>query len=55
MTQESKICPCCGGSQLLRHARPGGLYWLCMSCREEVLPFIISQEHRPTLVNMVPD
>ncbi len=28
-------CPCCG-SPLLRHARQGGLYWFCTSCRQDM-------------------
>ncbi|WP_251960057.1 hypothetical protein [Nostoc commune] len=35
MTTRANTCPCCGGS-LLRHARHGGLYWFCLSCRLEV-------------------
>lgn len=36
-------CPSCGSSNLLRHARRNGLYWLCMSCRQEVMPLDLSQ------------
>lgn len=32
------ICPCCGSSEVLRHARREGVYWVCRSCRQEVLP-----------------
>ncbi len=28
-------CPCCGSS-LLRHARQGGIYWFCTSCRQDM-------------------
>jgi len=31
-------CPCCGSSRLLRHARHNRVFWLCPSCRQEVLP-----------------
>lgn len=37
-------CPSCGSSSLLRHARRNGLYWLCMSCRQEVMPLDLSQK-----------
>ena len=33
-------CPCCGGS-LLRHARQGGLYWFCTSCRQD-MPILLT-------------
>ena len=35
MIMRANTCPCCGGS-LLRHIRHGGLYWFCVSCRQEV-------------------
>jgi len=28
-------CPCCGGS-VLRHVRYHGVYWFCLSCKQEV-------------------
>jgi len=37
-------CLSCGSSDLLRHARRNGLYWLCMSCRQEVIPLDLSQK-----------
>ena len=42
-------CPCCSGN-LLRHVRAGGLYWMCLRCRQE-MPIIngidfAGQEHR---------
>lgn len=33
-------CPCCGGS-LLRHARQGGVYWFCTSCRQD-MPILLA-------------
>ncbi len=31
----SNQCPCCNGS-LLHHIRPGGSYWFCSTCRQEM-------------------
>ncbi len=36
MSMESETCPCCGSFEMLRHVRAGGVYWFCMSCRQEV-------------------
>lgn len=33
-------CPCCG-SALLRHARQGGVYWFCTSCRQD-MPLLLA-------------
>ncbi len=33
-------CPCCGSS-LLRHARQGGVYWFCTSCRQD-MPLLLA-------------
>lgn len=40
---EINICPCCGSSEVLRHARREGLYWVCRTCRQEVLPLNLTQ------------
>ncbi|MBE9007140.1 hypothetical protein IQ259_19230 [Fortiea sp. LEGE XX443] len=42
MSMRANTCPCCGGS-LLRHVRHGGLYWLCLSCRQEVPQLTINR------------
>lgn len=36
MSMRSASCPCCGSSEILRHIRSGGVYWFCMSCRQEI-------------------
>jgi ribosomal protein L37AE/L43A len=40
-------CPCCGSS-LLRHARPGGVYWFCTSCRQD-MPLLMTTTKLPRL------
>lgn len=42
MNMRNNTCPCCGGS-LLRHVRPGGVYWFCQSCWQEVPLLAVSQ------------
>ena len=46
MDMRTNSCPCCGSS-LLRHARPGGLYWFCTSCWLEVPLLTMDQKPRP--------
>lgn len=45
MNMRNNSCPCCGDS-LLRHVRPGGVYWFCTSCWQEVPLFAVSQAPR---------
>jgi hypothetical protein len=41
MNMRSLTCPCCGSYEMLRHIRHGGMYWFCMTCRQE-MPLLIS-------------
>ncbi|MBW4651263.1 MAG: hypothetical protein KME06_21610 [Kastovskya adunca ATA6-11-RM4] len=41
----SNYCLCCGSGRMLRHARSQGMYWFCMSCRQETVP---QQTHTPS-------
>lgn len=46
-------CPCCGGFQVLRHARQKHIYLFCMSCRQE-LPLIIASIQPSAVRDKVP-
>jgi hypothetical protein len=41
MSRQKISCPCCGGFEVLRHARQRQVYLFCMNCRQE-LPLIIA-------------
>jgi ribosomal protein L37AE/L43A len=47
-------CPSCSGSQLLRHARSNQVFWVCLSCRQEVIPLELTL-HNNEIVKAAPE